>query len=94
VTVNGGTAAITGAGATWNCTATTPRAAPEDQPDGDSQAGTGCYLLLECGQQAVGDAGPAQVQVQILAQSSTDVLALVHDESSDCCTDEYTGAWH
>jgi hypothetical protein len=95
VTVNGGTASIASTGAALSCTATAPRAAPEDQPDGASQAGTGCYLLLECGPQALGDAGAALVQVQLLTQSSSDdVLALVHDESSDCCTDEYTGAWH
>jgi len=96
VTVNGGSASIASSSGTWSCTATPPRSAPGEQPDGSSQAGTGCYVLLECGVQAVGDAGaaPVQVQVQILTQSQTDVLALVHDESSDCCTDEYTGAWH
>ncbi len=94
VTVNGGSASVASSSGTWSCTATPPRSAPGEQPDGSSQAGTGCYLLLECALQAAGDAGAAQVQVQILTQSQTDVLALVHDESSDCCTDEYTGAWH
>jgi len=95
VTVNGAAASVASTGGNLSCTATAPRAAPQDQPDGASQAGTGCYLLLECGPQALADAGAALVQVQILAPSSTgDVLALVHDESSDCCTDEYTGSWH
>ncbi len=96
VTVNGGSASIASSAGTLSCKATPPRAAPGDPADGASQAGTGCYLLLECGPQAVGDAGAAQValvQVQILAPSSTDVLVLVHDESSDCCTDEYTGSY-
>jgi hypothetical protein len=97
VTVNGGSATITATSGTWDCAVTPPRSAPSTQPDGSTQAGSGCYLLLECGAHPLGDAGTAQVQVQLLAQpspASTDVLALVHDVASDCCTDEYTGTWH
>jgi hypothetical protein len=94
VTVSGSTATITSTDGTWSCAATSPRSSPSAQPDGSTLPGTGCYLLLECGQHPVGDAGTAQVQVQLLAQSSTDVLAIVHDVASDCCTDEYTGSWH
>ena len=96
VTVDGGSATITGASGTWDCAVTPPRSSPSTQPDGSTQAGTGCYLLLECGAHALGDAGTGQVQVQLLPQpspASTDVLVLVHDVASDCCTDEYTGVW-
>jgi hypothetical protein len=83
-------------GASWTVTVI-GGSATSTQPDGSTQAGSGCYLLLECGAHPLGDAGTAQVQVQLLAQpspASTDVLALVHDVASDCCTDEYTGTWH
>jgi hypothetical protein len=93
VVVDGGTGTITSSAGTWTCTATAPGTAPNDEPDGSAQVGTECYLLLQCGQQAVGDAGAAQVQVQILTQGSPDVLTLVHEVGSDCCTDEYTGTW-
>jgi hypothetical protein len=94
IVVDGGSATVTTPTGNWSCAATAPRSAPDDEPDGSGQAGTGCYLLLACGQQAAGDAGAAQVQLQILAQGSSDVLALVHSVGSDCCTDEYTGSWH
>jgi hypothetical protein len=97
VTVSGSGATITTAstaGGTWSCVATAPRSGPASQPDGSTSVGTGCYLLLECAPQSVGDAGPAQVQVQLLAQASTDVVVIVHSQGSSCCTDQYTGSWH
>ena len=95
------TVAVTGSGATvmpqgsaaWTCTASAPKSSPGDGPDGASIPATGCYLLVSCGRQTGGDAGAADLQVQIFAQSATDVVVLAHDDSSSCCTDEYTGTW-
>ena len=94
IAVSSGSATITSPQGTWSCTAIGPGTAPSQQPDGSTQVGTGCYLLLECGEHAAGDAGTATVQVQILAQGTTDVVALVHQVGGDCCTDQYTGSWH
>jgi hypothetical protein len=96
VTVSGSSATVSsqGGGTSWSCQATSPQSSPSTGPDGGSVAGTGCYLLVTCGEQSTPDAGPADVQIQIFPTSSTDAVALVHDTSSDCCTDEYTGTWH
>jgi hypothetical protein len=94
IAVDGSTAKITGTAAGFSCAATAPQTSPSTAADGSTAPGSGCYLLVECGQQAVGDAGAGEVQVQLLAQASTDALVLVHDGTSDCCTDEYTGTWH
>jgi len=96
------TVAVTGSGATvtpkgspaWTCTATGPQASPGSGPDGSPVPATGCYLLVSCGRQTAGDAGASDVQIQILAQSTTDVLVLAHDDTGSCCSDEYTGSWH
>ena len=94
IAVSGSMATVKTGTSTFACTAIGPRSSPQSLPDGASVPGTGCYLAIECGAQTVGDAGPAQVQIQLLPQGSTDVVAIVHDTGSDCCTDEYTGAWH
>lgn len=91
--VNGGTGTVKGSGASWTCSALSPRSSPTTTPDGSPVPGTGCYLALECGPQAVGDAGTALVQIQLLTPASTDVVVLVHDIAGECCTDEYTGSW-
>jgi len=95
------TIAVTGSGATvtpkgaaaWTCTAIGPQASPGSGPDGSPAPATGCYLLLSCGRQATGDGEAADVQVQILSQSTTDILVLAHDDTGSCCSDEYTGSW-
>ncbi len=94
IAVSSSSATITSAQGSWSCTAIGPGTAPAQQPDGSTRVGTGCYLLLECGQHAAGDAGTAEVQVQVLTQGATDVVALVHQVAGDCCTDQYTGSWH
>lgn len=94
VAVSGSGATVTLPQGSWSCTAVAPSTSPSQEPDGSSQVGTGCYLLLECGQHAAGDAGMAEVQVQILTKGGSDVVALVHDVAGNCCTDEYTGSWN
>ncbi len=94
IAVSSSSATVTSAQGSWSCTAVGPGTAPSQQPDGSTQVGAGCYLLLECGEHAAGDAGTAEVQVQVLAQGATDVVALVHQVGGDCCTDQYTGSWH
>ena len=93
IVVSSGSATVTSSQGSWSCTAISPGTAPSQQPDGSTGVGTECYLLLECGQHAAGDAGTAEVEVQILTQGATDVVALVHEVGGDCCTDEYTGSW-
>ena len=96
------TIVVTGSGATvtpkgsaaWTCSAIGPQASPGTGPDGSAAPATGCYLLVSCGRQTAGDAGASDVQVQVLAQSTTDILVLAHDDSGSCCSDEYTGSWH
>jgi hypothetical protein len=94
VSVSGSSATITSSLGSFSCAATAPRAAPSSQPDGSTLPGTGCYLLLECDAPTLGDAGPAQLQVQLLTQASTDALVLVRSIGPDCCSDEYNGTWH
>jgi len=94
VTIDGSSATVTssdGGASPWSCAAVAPESAPNDGPDG--APGTGCYLLVTCGRESAGDGGPVDVQLQLFAQSSSDVIAIVHDDSGDCCTDEYTGTW-
>jgi hypothetical protein len=94
VVVDGSTARVTTARGTWSCVATAPSSSPGSQPDGSTTVGTNCYLLVECGTQTVGDAGPAQIQLQILTKASTDAVVIAHDVGASCCTDEYTGSWN
>jgi hypothetical protein len=94
VAVTGSGAMVTPkGGAPWTCTAIGPKSPPGSAPDGAPVPATGCYLLVTCDAQTAGDAGSAGLQLQIFAQSSTDVLVLAHDDSGSCCTDEYTGTW-
>ena len=97
IAVSGSTGTVTTGTATWHCTALMPRSAPVTAPDGSTEPGTGCDLALECGQQTVGDASTASLQIQILGPATpttTDALVLVHEVGPTCCTDEYTGTWH
>jgi hypothetical protein len=91
IAVTGSATTVTPKGsAAWTCTSISPTSPPGSGPDGSAVPATGCYLLVSCGRQA----GAADVEVQIFAQSSTDVLVLVHDDTDGCCNDEYTGTWH
>jgi hypothetical protein len=95
IAVNGSAATVTPQGAaSWSCAAFGPQSSPSSGPDGSALPGTGCYLLVSCGTRSIGGGGSADVQLEILAQSATDTLVLVHDDSGGCCTDEYSGSWH
>lgn len=97
LTVDGSSATVLssdGGDSPWSCQAIAPESSPADGPDGSTPPGTGCYLLVICGPESAGAAGPVDVQIQVFAQAPGDVIALVHDLSGACCTDEYTGTWH
>jgi hypothetical protein len=97
VTVDGSSATVTaGTQSPWTCEATSPQSPPGDGQDGAAVPATGCYLLVTCNGEPVGDAGAIDLQIQLSAQTSgapTGGLVLVHELGGDCCTDEYTGAW-
>ena len=95
VTVNGSTATVTASpgGGSWSCRATSPQSPPTDEADGGTAPATGCYLLVTCDQEPTADAGSIDVQIQMSAQATGDVMVLVHELGGDCCVDEYTGTW-
>jgi hypothetical protein len=75
----------------WTCTAVAPESSSIDGQD-RGVPGTACYLLINCNQTL--DAGIGSVQLEIFAQASSDVLAIVQDSASSCCVNEYTGTWN
>ncbi len=83
VAVDGATATLTagdGGGLAWSCQVTPP-------------SSPGCYLLLACGPEPLGDAGPGDLQVELLASGPNDVIVLVHQVTGECCAFSYTGTW-
>jgi hypothetical protein len=97
IAVDGASATVLsndGGASPWSCEAIPPESSPAEGPDGSTPPGTGCYLLVSCNPESAGDAGPVEVQIQVFASAPDDVIALVHDLSGQCCTDEYTGTWH
>jgi hypothetical protein len=102
VAIAGNGATVTSKGATWSCESVGPQSGPGSTADGSTLPGSGCYLLVTCDVPSFasgeGDAGKGggggSVQIQILPKSSSnDVLALVHETSGACCSDEYLGTW-
>lgn len=96
--VDGSTATVTAeGGASWSCGVIAPESSPSGGPDGSTLPATGCYLLVSCGEQSVGDAGTASVQIQLLppgsSDASPDVIAIVSESTGGCCTYEYTGSY-
>jgi len=99
VDVDGSSATVTSGdgAASWSCGVISPESSPSSGPDGGALPGSGCYLLVTCSQASAAASGPVDVEIQVLPQASdgaSDLLALVHDASGYCCSDEYTGTWH
>jgi hypothetical protein len=83
VAVDGSGATVTSggdAGASWACQVTPPSSST-------------CYLLVTCGPEPLADAGPGDVELELLASGSNDVVVLVHEVSGECCAYSYTGTW-
>lgn len=83
VAIDGTTATLTSSedgGASWSCQVTPP-------------SSPGCYLLVSCGPEPLGDAGSGDVQVELLASGSNDVIVLIHQLTGECCAFSYTGTW-